>query len=119
MSEGLLLFLILGPILVTVIGLGSVAILNYRHNPFWRMAQFRMLTVGQIKWSMLSPMTGNGHIIFVVKEIDKKKKQIISDTYIYKDGVYVLDIKDRCDTIASFFMFTDPEPKFAEEVTFE
>ena len=123
MESGLIWFLCL-VIPVLAIGLGAVAVLNYRHNPFWRAAQLRMLSVGQVKRNLLSSQDKDGCIIFVVKEFVKKKRligkgeritHIISDTYIKKGGKYVLNIKDRKDTVASFYLNTDPEPVYKDE----
>ena len=74
-----------------------------------------MLSEGQVRRNLLSSQDKDGCIIFVVKEIDKKKKVIISDTYIKKNGKYVLDVENRKDTVVSFFKLTDPEPVFKEE----
>jgi hypothetical protein len=74
-----------------------------------------MLSVGQVRRNLLSSQDKDGCIIFVVKEIDKKKRIIVSDTYIKKNGKYVLDIENRRDTVASFFKLTDPEPVYKDE----
>lgn len=73
-----------------------------------------MLKVGQVRANMLSP-EGEGHCIYVVKEIDKKKKVIISDTYVFKGDRFVLDIKDKTESFGDFYRHTDPEPVYEKE----
>ena len=110
--EDIYIFAIVFAVLMVYFG---ICWLIWRENPIWRRAQLRMLTVGQVRRNLLSSQDKDGCIIFVVKEIDKKKKVIISDTYIKVEGKYVLDKKDRKDTVASFFKLTDPEPVYKDE----
>lgn len=110
--QDIYIFAIVFAVLMAVFGLGCLC---WRDNPIYQKAQLRMLSVGQVRRNLLSSQDKDGCIIFVVKEIDKKKKVIISDTYIKVEGKYVLDIKDRKDTVASFFKLTDPEPVYKDE----
>lgn len=110
--EPIYIFAIVFAVLMTVFGIFFIC---YRDNPIYLDAQLRMLSVGQVRRNLLSSEDKDGCIIFVVKEIDKKKRVIISDTYIKKNGKYVLDIVDRKDTVASFFKLTDPEPVYKDE----
>ena len=98
--------------------------LCWRENLIYLKAQLRMLSIGQVRRNLLSSQDKDGCIIFVVTDFVKKKRligkgekitHIISDTYIKKGGKYVLDIKDRKDTVASFFKLTDPEPVYKYE----
>lgn len=124
MNSGLIWFLCL-VIPVTYLSYRIIpGYLNYRHNPIWRAAQLRMLSVGQVKRNILTPDNKEGHIIFVVKAFKTRKRligkgekitHIISDTYYYKDGKYHIDIQDREDTVESFFLSTDPEPVYKNE----
>lgn len=113
MSNGLIWFIVLA-LLVPVITIVVVGFLNYRENPLYRRAMLKMLKVGQVRANKLS-QEGEGHCIFVVKEIDNKKKVIISDTYILMGGKYVLDIKDKTESFADFYRHTDPEPVYKDE----
>jgi hypothetical protein len=113
MSTGLIWFIVLA-LLVPVFTIVVVGFLNYRENPLYRRAMLKMLKVGQVRANMLS-QEGEGHCIFVVKEIDYKKKVIISDTYILKGDKYVLDIKDKTESFGDFYRHTDPEPVYKEE----
>lgn len=110
MAEGLVMFFacIIAALIVILF-----TCLLFKYNPFWVRYQLEMLEVGDVRWSLLSPKRGNGHIIYVVKEITDKR--IISDTYVLKDGKYVLDIENRDLSIASFYRLTDPEPVSKEE----
>lgn len=110
--EDIYIFAIVFAVLMTVFGLGCLC---WRDNPIYQRAQLRMLSVGQVRRNLLSSQDKDGCIIFVVKEIDKKKRIIVSDTYIKKNGKYVLDIENRRDTVASFFKLTDPEPVYKDE----
>lgn len=113
MNTGLIWFIVLA-LLVPVLTIVVVGFLNYRENPLYRRAMLKMLKVGQVRANMLS-QEGEGHCIFVVKEIDNKKKVIISDTYILIGGKYVLDIKDKTESFADFYRHTDPEPVYKDE----
>lgn len=72
----------------------------------------RMLKVGQVRANMLTS-EGEGHCIYVVKEIGKRT--IKCDTFILKKGKYVLDIENAEMSVASFFRSTDPEPVYKDE----
>lgn len=113
MSNGLIWFIVLA-LLIPVLTIVVVGFLNYRENPLYRRAMLKMLKVGQVRANMLS-QEGEGHCIFVVKEIDDKKKVIISDTYILMGDKYVLDIKDKTESFADFYRHTDPEPVYKDE----
>lgn len=113
MNNGLIWFICLAPVVV-FLAFAVVGWLNYRENPLYRRAMLKMLKVGQVRANMLSPV-GEGHCIFVVKEIDYKKRVIISDTYIYKNDKYVLDIKDKTESFADFIKHTDPEPVYFKD----
>lgn len=55
MNTGLIWFLCL-VIPVTYLSYRIIpGYLNYRHNPIWRAAQLRMLSVGQVKRNILTP----------------------------------------------------------------
>lgn len=116
MAEGLKWFLaLLIPFLAVVWCI--IAYLNYRYNHIWRNAQFSWLKVGQVRWQILSPLEGEGHIIWVVKEIKDKKvrNRIVYDRYILKGDKYELtdaDVECRVDT---FYHFTNPEPVYKDE----
>lgn len=113
MNSGLIWFIVLA-LFIPVLTIVVVGFLNYRENPLYRRAMLKMLKVGQVRANMLS-QEGEGHCIFVVKEIDYKKKVIISDTYILKGDKYVLDIKDKTESFGDFYRHTDPEPVYKEE----
>ena len=113
MNSGLIWFIVLAP-LIPVLTIVVVGFLNYRENPLYRRAMLKMLKVGQVRANMLS-QEGEGHCIFVVKEIDYEKRVIISDTYIYKGDKYVLDIKDKTESFADFIKHTDPEPVYFKD----
>ena len=108
--EDIYIFAIVFAVLMVYFG---ICWLIWRENPIWRRAQLRMLTVGQVRRNLLSSQDKDGCIIYVVKAINKKT--IISDTYIKKNGKYVLDIQDRELTIKEFYKLTDPEPVYKED----
>ena len=110
--QDIYIFAIVFAVLMTVFGLGCLC---WRDNPIYQRAQLRLLSVGQVRRNLLSSQDKDGCIIFVVKEIDSKKRVIISDTYIKKNGEYVLEVENRKDTVASFFKLTDPEPVYKDE----
>lgn len=119
--EDIYVFAIVFAVLMTVFGIGCLC---WRDNPIYQSAQLRMLSVGQVRRNLLSSQDTDGCIIFVVTEFVKKKRligkgekitHIISDTYVKVNGKYVLDRKDRKDTVASFFKLTDPEPVYKDE----
>lgn len=111
MNTGLIWFICLAPVVV-FLAYAVTGWLNYRENPLYWRAMLRMLKVGQVRANMLTP-EGEGHIIYVVKEIGKKT--IKCDTYILQKGAYVLDIEDAEMSIGSFFRSTDPEPVYKDE----
>lgn len=113
MNPGLIWFVCLAPVVV-FLAFAIVGWLNYRENPFYWRAMLKMLKVGQVRANMLSP-EGEGHCIFVVKEIDYKKKVIVSDTYVFKGDKYVLDIKDKTESLGDFYRHTDPEPVYFKD----
>lgn len=113
MNSGLIWFICLAPVVV-FLAFAIVGWLNYRENPLYRRAMLKMLKVGQVRANMLST-EGEGHCIFVVKEIDYKKRVIISDTYIYKNDKYMLNIKDKTESFADFIKHTDPEPVYFKD----
>lgn len=111
MSNGLIWFLVLAPV-VAFLGYAIVGWLNYRENPLYVKAQLRMLKVGHVRANKLTP-EGEGHTIFVVKEI--KGRKITSDTYVLRNGKYVLDLENYELKAKAFFDFTDPEPVYKDE----
>ena len=112
MNTGLIAFLILAPV-VAFIGYALVGWLNFKENPIWRNYQKKLLHKGQVRWMMLTPESGDGHAIAVVKDIQKKK--IVFDRYCKKGGEYILETADVSYSVADFFRFTDPEPIYKEE----
>lgn len=116
MAEGLKWFLMLIVPVLWVIWC-SIAYINYRYNHIWRNAQFSWLTVGQVRWQILSPLEGEGHVIYVVKEIrgKKAKNRIVYDRYILKNGKYVLTNENMECRIDTFYHHTNPEPVYSNE----
>lgn len=108
--EPIYIFAIVFAVLMTYFGINFLC---WRYNPIYLKAQLRMLSVGQVRRNLLSSQDGDGCIIYVVKDIDKK--HITSDTYIKKDGKYVLDKSDVVLTVKEFFKLTDPEPIYFKD----
>lgn len=106
---------------MAVFGLGCLC---WRYNPIYIKAQLDMLSEEQVRRNLLSSQEKDGCIIFVVRKLVKKKRilgkgervtRIISDTYILKNGKYVLDVEGREDSVGGFFRLTDHERVYANE----
>lgn len=122
MSSGLIAFLVLAPVVVWL-GYAITGWLNYRENPLYRNAMYKMLDIGSVRWELLSPV-GEGHSIFVIKDFVKKKRlfskkerivRVIFDRYRLKGGKYVLETADLNYSAYDFIALTDAEPVKKEE----
>ncbi|MBO4718968.1 MAG: hypothetical protein J5658_03740 [Prevotella sp.] len=112
MSTGLIWFICLAPVVV-FLAFAVVGWLNYKENPLYWRDQKKMLRKGQVRWMMLTPESGDGHAIAVVKDIQKKK--IVFDRFVKRGGKYEMETANVEYSVGDFFRFTDPEPVYKEE----
>ena len=114
--EAIYIFAIVFAVLMVVFGLGC---LMPHYNPVWIYKQKRMLEVGDVRWGQFSPKYGDGHKIYVIKELDVKKDgrkhRVIFDAYILTGGKYVMDIADLDYSLREFLELSDPEPVNKDE----
>lgn len=114
--EPIYIFAIVFAILMVYFFLGW---LMPQYNPIWIYKQKRDLAPGDVRWGQFSPKYGDGHKIFVIRELDvttdKGKHRVVFDAYILTGGKYVMDIAGMDYPLRSFLEFSDPEPVSKDE----